>query len=76
MKKETRRDRFKRLAEKRTNNVIRNIRILANCSNRSSYEYTKSEVDKIFNTISAELKIARSKFTFRNNPKGNYFKLN
>lgn len=75
MEEETRHERFKRLAEKRTNNVIKNIRILSNCSNRSSYEYTKSEVDKIFNTISAELKTARSKFTFRNNPKGFYFKL-
>lgn len=75
MKEETRKERFKRLAEKRTNNVIRNIRILSNCSNRSSYEYTKSEVDKIFNTISTELRVARSRFTFRNNPKDNYFKL-
>jgi len=75
MSKETRKERFKRLAEKRTNNVIRNIRILANCSNRSSYDYSKSDIDKIFNTITAELKIARSKFTFRNKSKENYFKL-
>lgn len=75
MKEENRNERFKRLAEKRTNNVIRNIRILANCSNRSSYEYTKSEVDKIFNAMSTELRVARSKFTFRDNPKDNYFRL-
>lgn len=66
MGKETRHERFIRLAEKRTNNIIKNIRILGNCSNRSSYEYTKEEVDKIFNAIANELREAKAKFTFKN----------
>ena len=76
MEKETRHDRFRRLAEKRTNNMIKNIRILGNCSNRSSYEYTKEELDKIFNAIASELREAKSKFTFKKkNPKEKVFKL-
>jgi len=75
MEKETRHERFARLAEKRTNNIIKNIRILGNCSNRSSYEYTKEEVDKIFNAITSEIREEKAKFTFKNNPKKKIFKL-
>jgi hypothetical protein len=76
MKKETREERFRRLAEKRTNNIIKNIRILGNCSNRSSYEYTKEEIDKIFNTIISEIREAKAKFTFTNkNTQEKLFKL-
>ena len=66
MHKENKHQRFKRLAELRTNNIIKSIRILANCSNRSAYEYTKEEIDKIFNAIISELKEAKLKFKFKN----------
>lgn len=55
-------ERFKRVAEKRTNRIIEQIRLLGNCSNRSNYEYTEEEVKKIFVTIEAELKEAKSKY--------------
>ena len=60
---ETRKDRFNRIASKRTNEIIEKLRILGNCSNRSTYEYTKEDVDKIFNTINQELKDTRAKFS-------------
>ena len=60
---ETRKDRFNRIASKRTNEIIERLRILGNCSNRSTYEYTKEDVDKIFNTINQELKDTRAKFS-------------
>jgi len=75
MKKETRHERFLRLAEKRTNKIINDIRILGNCSNKSSYEYKKKEVDKIFSAIIAELKLSRNKFTFNDDSKKKAFKL-
>jgi hypothetical protein len=61
---ETRSQRFKRIATKRTNDIIRKIRILGNCSNRSAYDYTEQEVNKIFATIGKELKSANARFTF------------
>jgi hypothetical protein len=61
-KGEERTIRFKRIAEKRTNRIIRLIRLLGNCSNKSSYLYTDTEVKKIFSTIEAELKEAKSRF--------------
>ena len=72
MNKETRSERFRRLAEKRTNAVIRNIRILGNCSNKSSYEYTKGEIEKIFNAIYSELREAKARFKFKNNKENNF----
>ncbi len=64
MKKEEKRERFKRLAAQRTNTVLLKIKVLANCSNRSAYEYTEEEVNKIFSEIERRVKEAKSKFHF------------
>lgn len=61
--KETKRDRFVRLAEARTNKIIDMMRLLGNCSSTSNYEYTEEDVKKIFNAIEHELKITKAKFT-------------
>jgi len=62
MREESRHERFKRLAAKRTNDILEKIRILGNCSNKSSYEYTEEEVNKIFNEIDKQLKLTKAKF--------------
>ena len=61
---EDRQKRFNRIAEKRTNEIIRRIQLLGNCSNKSSYDYSEKEVNKIFNAIGKELKQAKARFTF------------
>ena len=38
---ETKNDRFVRIAEARTNKIIDMIRLLGNCSNKASYDYSK-----------------------------------
>lgn len=62
MEKETRNERFRRIAAKRTNEILEKIRILGNCSNRSSYEYTEEEVSKIFSEIEGQLKLTKARF--------------
>lgn len=62
MEKESRSERFKRLASKRTNDILEKIRILGNCYNKSSYEYTEEEVNKIFSEIEKQLKLTKAKF--------------
>lgn len=62
MKQETRHERFRRVASKRTNDILEKIRILGNCSNKSSYEYTEEEVNKIFSEIDKQLKLTKAKF--------------
>lgn len=74
MKAEEKRERFKRLGTARTNDVLRRIRILSNCANRSAYQYTEEEIGKIFSVLERALREARSKFHFPAS-KGNRFQL-
>ena len=64
-----RRENFKRLGAARTNEVLRRLKILGNCSNRSHYDYTEEEVAKIFSEIDKKLREAKAKFTFPNRDK-------
>jgi len=56
------RDRFFRVAERRTNYILDNLRLLGNTSNRNLYQYTEADVEKIFNTIESKLNDAKSRF--------------
>lgn len=60
---ETRRERFTRVAEARTNKILEMIRLLGNCSNRTTYQYDEDDIKKIFNAIEKELRETRSKFS-------------
>ena len=60
---ETKRDRFVRLAEARTNKIIDMIRLLGNCANKANYDYTDADVQKIFNALEKEIKLAKTKFS-------------
>ncbi len=62
MRKETKRQKFVRIAETRTNSVLEKVRVLSNCSNPYAYEYTNEDVREIFGTIEQALKKARAKF--------------
>lgn len=61
-KKETPEERFRRLATLRTNEILRRIKILGNCSNRQAYSYADKDIDKIFAAIEKKLKEVRAKF--------------
>jgi hypothetical protein len=61
---ETRKDRFQRIATKRVNRILNDIRLLGNLSNRSSYDYSDYEIQKIFGAIDSATKHAKSKFTY------------
>ena len=75
MKQETKRDKFIRLAEARTNKIIDMIQLLGNCSNQSQYEYSQKDVNKIFTAIQAELDAAKKRYSKQDSQKGNKFKL-
>ena len=55
-------ERFKRLATRRTNEVLDRLRILGNCADYRSYAYTEEEIDKIFRAIDEQSKIVKAKF--------------
>lgn len=62
MSKETKRERFVRIAEARTNRILDNMRLLGNCSSKSNYEYTDEDVRKIFAALEKELKQTKNRF--------------
>ena len=72
--KETKRERFVRLAEARTNKILEMLRLLGNCSSKSNYEYTEEDVKEIFNVLEKELRNTKSKFV-DNDSKEEIFKL-
>lgn len=59
---ETSYERFKRLATKRTNRILDDLRILGNCSNRSGYHYEPEDVRKIFSAIDTEVERVKGLF--------------
>lgn len=67
-------DRFRRLASQRTNNALKAIQVLGNCSNKSTYSYTPEEVNKIFAEIDRKLKDTKALFRTGKN-EGKEFRL-
>jgi hypothetical protein len=69
---DNKRERFKRLAVYRTNEVLKRLKVLGNCANRSAYDYSEDEINKIFSEIEKTLRTVKAKFYF---PKDKKFKL-
>ena len=61
--KESKSELFIRLATKRVSSVLRSLRILGNCSNRSNYEYSTEQIDSMYESISESLDSIIAKFT-------------
>lgn len=62
MATETKRERFVRIAEARTNKIINMLRLLGNCASPGNYEYTDEDIRKIFAALEKETKNAKNKF--------------
>ena len=60
---ETKEDKFKRLANVRVNNAIKQLDLIGNLSNSASYSYTDEEVKKVINTLSQKIKEINLRFT-------------
>ena len=62
MKGETKDERFKRVVEKRVQNVLDSIIRLSQCSNKRMYNWNDNQVKKIWDAIDNELKTCKSSF--------------
>ena len=49
-------DRFKRVASRRVDNILKGIRSLSKCSNTNNYEYNEEDLNKMLRAIRDELK--------------------
>lgn len=57
------REKFKKLAEARTNKILDTLRLLGNCSNKKFYTYSEQDVKQIFDTIEKELRETKARFS-------------
>ena len=59
----SKREKFVELAEKRTKNAIRAIRIVAKLGNRNAYDYTDADVKKIASALSREIDAMKARMS-------------
>lgn len=59
---DSKRENFKRIAEKRTNKIVDLISKLNNLTNLQYYEYTDEQIDSMFKAIQKELDIQKKIF--------------
>ena len=57
----TKRARFVKLAERRTNKAIKAIELIGNLGNRSNYEYEAPDAEKIITALDEAVKDAKAK---------------
>ena len=62
MKCETKEERFKRVGQKRVQNVLDSLRRLSQCSNKRMYRWNNEQLAKIWSTIDEELKLCKQGF--------------
>lgn len=62
-KKESKAERFLRLATKRVSSILKSLRILGNCSKRNNYEYTSEQIEKMFESLQIALNNTEAQFT-------------
>lgn len=63
LEKSEKRLRFEKVATGRVQKIVDTLSLLANCANRSNYEYSEQDVDFMFNEINKALKESRAAYT-------------
>ena len=58
----TKRTNFIRLAEARVTKALKSIKVIGNLSNKTNYEYTDQDINKIINALQAEINLLKSRF--------------
>ena len=64
-KNESSKEKFKRVAERRTRQVLKELGKLANCSERRFYQYDDKDVQKIIEAIENQLEFLKKSFCVR-----------
>lgn len=61
MRKEDR-EKFVRLASKRVSSALKKIQLIGNLANKSNYDYTRQDFQKIIKALQDEVSACRQKF--------------
>ena len=69
------RQRFEKVASYRVQKILDMLESLANCSNKNNYEYSATDVEKMFRSIKEKLKETETEFEIKiNKTKSTTFK--
>ena len=60
--KNSKRERFEKVASNRVQRILDTLALLQNCSNRNNYDYSQEDVDQMFSEINKALKDAKAAF--------------
>jgi hypothetical protein len=63
---ESKSEKFKRLAVKRVNSLLKNIRLVTNLANKANYEYSEDDANKIIRAISNSFDDLKSRYKSNN----------
>lgn len=63
MNKETKEERFKRIATKRVKRILHDIKLLGNCSNKNMYSWNENQLRKIWSAIDQEYKWCKVQYS-------------
>jgi ribosomal protein L7/L12 len=61
--KAAKREKFVKLAEKRTRNAIKAIRIIGKLGNKNAYDYSEADVKKIASALTKEIEAMRARMS-------------
>ena len=68
-------DNFKKLAENRVRKALKLLKLIGNLSNKTHYDYSPQEANKIISVLRAEIKNIKNRFKSKNSSDDNEFKL-
>ena len=57
------REKFVELAQNRTKNAIKAIRVIAKLGNKNAYEFTESDVNKIAKALTREIELMKTRMS-------------
>ena len=73
--REENRNKFVELAQRRTVNAIKAIRVIGKLGNRSAYDYTDADVNKIMKALNDEIEALKKRLKSSGRPDAVDFKL-
>jgi SLT domain-containing protein len=62
-RKAIKREKFVELAQNRTKNAIKAIRVIAKLGNKNAYEFTESDVNKIAKALTREIELMKTRMS-------------
>jgi len=72
-RRETKLERFERLAERRVTETLRHLRLIGNLANRGNYEFTDEHVRQVLDALEAELRQLKHRFRQEGTASGRTF---